>query len=362
MQLLSILLLLASSPRLRRNFRQPGLWSLLLVFLVFLLPPLIWNAQHAWITVTHVSHRGGLHSPFRISLTEPLVFLGLHLGVYSPGIFCALLVGLRDGCSLSRHHFKPRFLMAFSVPLLALYFLLSIKKAGEANWTAPAMLSLGVFAVAHWLPRALESRGVRRYLTASFALGLILSALVLDMDLLRKLGTSHPYKRDPSARLRGWHTTAEAIHQLRLQIERETGKPVFLIGNSYGTAAILGYYLPERRCEGPGHPPVYIAESQNIENQFSFWPRYDEFLPLKPGQKTRDPLFSEEGGFNPFHGRTALYITTTSGERPPSAIQSGFESAEMVGLYDLHRHGQKLRQIRVFRCSNYRSVSLCRSV
>lgn len=357
MQLISIVWILSSSGRLRRNFRQPGIWSLLLVFVIFLLPPLIWNAQHAWITLTHVSQRGGLNSPFRLSLTEPLVFLALHLGVYSPGIFGGLLVGLRAGCRLTKDHFKPRFLTAFSVPLLLMYFLLSFKKAGEANWTAPAMLSLGIFAVAHWLPRAMQSRGVRRYAGVSFGVGLVMSTLILDTDLLRKAGLLRT-ARDPSSRLRGWQSTAEAVQSLREQIEQETGRPVFLIGNSYGTAAILGFYLPGRPVEGPGHPPVYIIESQNIENQFSFWPRYDEFLPLRPGQKPRDPLFSEEGGYNPFHGRTALYVTTNAEGVPPSAIQSGFESAEMVALYELQRRGQPLRQIRVFRCTNYRSVSL----
>jgi hypothetical protein len=278
--------------------------------------------------------------------------------VYSPGIFIALLVALHHGCQLARNHFKPRFLMAFSVPLFLMYFLLSIKKAGEANWTAPAMLSLGVFAIAHWLPRALESAAVRRYLGASFAVGLVLSVVILDVDLVRKAGVGYSYKKDPSARLRGWHSTAEAVQELRTQIEKETGTPVFLIANSYGASAVLGFYLPGRPVEGPGHPPVYIVESQNIENQFSFWPRYDEFLPLKPGQKPRDPLFSEEAGYNPFHGRTALYITTNGETAPPSAIQSGFESFEMIALLDVQRHDQKLRQVRVFRCRNYRSTSL----
>src|SRR5947209_10223250 len=32
--------------------------------------------------------------------------------------------------------------------------------------------------------------------------------------------------------------------------------------------------------------PVYLVESQDLINQFSFWPRYDQFVdaPAKPGQ------------------------------------------------------------------------------
>src|SRR2546429_9110432 len=29
--------------------------------------------------------------------------------------------------------------------------------------------------------------------------------------------------------------------------------------------------------------PIYIVESQDIQNQFSFWPRYDQFVEAKPG-------------------------------------------------------------------------------
>jgi hypothetical protein len=141
-------------------------------------------------------------------------------------------------------------------------------------------------------------------------------------------------------------------------VEEQIKAPVFLIGESYGTSSILSFYLPEKRVEAPGHPPVYIAESQAIENQFSFWPRYDEFLALKPGQKLRDPQFSEESGHNPFHGRTALYITSNNSDQAPSSITRGFQWVELKALYELKRRDQPLRQVRVFLCSNYRSVSL----
>ena len=40
------------------------------------------------------------------------------------------------------------------------------------------------------------------------------------------------------------------------------------------------------------------------------------------------------------------------------AMPQGFERVELEALYELKRRGQKLREIRVFRCSNYRSLSL----
>ena len=94
--------------------------------------------------------------------------------------------------------------------------------------------------------------------------------------------------RDPSDRLRGWRTLAEAVGKVRSDFEKQTGKTVFLIADERDRASELAFYLPDRRVEGPGHPPVYIPESQDMVNQFSFWPRYDEFVPL-PANAARDP-------------------------------------------------------------------------
>jgi 4-amino-4-deoxy-L-arabinose transferase-like glycosyltransferase len=358
MQLLSVIILLASSPKMRTHFRKPGFWSMLLVFAIFALPPILWNARHNWITFSHVTHRGGLHQPFKLSLGEPFVFLGLHLGVYSPILGGALLVALFNNLRKWRTHFKPRFLLSFTLPLFVMYGWLSLKKAGEANWTAPAIISLGVLAAAYWHERAIHSPRVRRTFGIGFGLALLLSVTIIDVDLLRKAGIPFPRKADPSARLRGWQTAAEHIGVLRNKLEKESGRPIFLIASSYGAAASLSFYLPEKPLEGEGHPPVYIPESQNIENQFSFWPRYDEFVALKPGQKPRDSLFTEEAGINPFHGRTALFVTDNEDEKPPSAITGGFGSTELIACLDIERRGQRLRQLRIFRCDNYRSLSL----
>jgi len=203
---------------------------------------------------------------------------------------------------------------------------------------------------------------------------------------------------------------ALGVDELRHKLEAESGKPMFLIANKYQTASSLSFYLPEKRADGPGHPPVYIPESQAIENQYSFWGRYDEMeeptelakalLPkvtdpalrgsleaalknlsvpemAKVSEEVRgerrqaliralllvnpalplDEYSSEDWGVSLFQGRDALFITDQS-HRVPAAIRKGFEKVEMVAAWKEERRGLPLRLIWVFACHNYRSLPL----
>jgi 4-amino-4-deoxy-L-arabinose transferase-like glycosyltransferase len=358
MELLSIVLLLAVTPKYRRELRRPGFYWMLGTFAVFIAPPIIWNANHDWITIHHLTVRGGLQKATKFDPVEFLDFLGVHFGVYSPLIFAGLLVAIWWGWKRAETQFKARFLLAFTLPLFALYFYLSFKQAGEANWTAPATLSLALLAVALWHERAPERRWIRRAVLAAFALALCIGILATNSDLPRHLGLRYSYDLDPSARLRGWHTAAEKVGALRSEFEAAQGQPVFLIANNYASASSLAFYLADPRVEGPGHPPVYVPESAFPENQYYFWPRYDENEQFAPGAGPKDEYYTEEGGFSRFVGRSALYITDRAEERPPSAIKRGFEKVEMIRCIDFARRGLPLRQLRVFACYNYRQISL----
>ena len=92
------------------------------------------------------------------------------------------------GWRAARHSFKARFLLAFALPLFAMYFWLALKRAGEANWTAPATLSLGVLAVALWHERAQVSVAARRFCCAALALGMAMSLVTMTPDVIRGLG------------------------------------------------------------------------------------------------------------------------------------------------------------------------------
>jgi 4-amino-4-deoxy-L-arabinose transferase-like glycosyltransferase len=357
MQLISILLVLGINTKLRREFRAPGLYTLLAGFLICTTPVIVWNARHEWITVAHLQARGGLDSAFAIRPLAFLEFLGAHFGVYSPLIFAALVIALWWARGWA-NRFKPRFLLMFSLPLLVLYFMLALKQAGEPNWTAPAFVSLGVLAVALWQEAAQQQVWARRFAIAALALGAYMSVTIVNTDMVRASFIPWPYRADPSTRLRGWRTTAEVVETARAAFESAQGAPAFMIANKYQTAAELAFYMQEKRIEGPAHPPVYIPESQGIENQFSFWRRYDEFLEAPPGTGPREDYYTEEQGYNPFIGRNALYVTDRDEERAPSTVKDGFERVEMIGLYEIRRRGLPLRNIRVFACYNYRSLPL----
>ncbi|MDB6154636.1 MAG: hypothetical protein JWL90_3089 [Chthoniobacteraceae bacterium] len=411
MELLSILLLLLFTRKYRRELQRRGFYLMLAAFIPFTLPPVIWNAQHDWITLAHLSARGGLQKAFHLDFPGFLEFIAQHFGVYSPLIFGGMLVALWWAFPLAHNHFKPRFLLAFTLPLWGLYLWLSLKQSGEANWTAPAMISLAVLSVALWHEAARLSLWKRRFAIAALVVGAGMSLLTLDLDLIRRAGIPLSYNLDPSKRLRGWRTSAESLENARVGFESKLGQPVFLIGSSYGVAADLAFYLNDKRKEGAGHPAIYIPESQAIENQFSFWPRYDELIDLRehartllkkndgPEQAQRfaplesalaalpvptatgdeadqrwhnfvraliavapdlpiDEYASKEGGVSLFAGRSALYITDRAEEHAPSSIKSGFEKVEMISCIDQVRRGLPLRQWRIFACSNYRGAQL----
>jgi hypothetical protein len=270
---------------------------------------------------------------------------------------------------------KQRFLLIFGGPLFLMYSWLSLKQAGEANWTAPGAISLGLIAAAFWVERSLTSRMARWFCGLGLTVGVALTLVMLRTewlwDLTRPvrsviaspdrpktsgLGETYAWEFDPSARLLGWRSIAARVEQARAEIEAEKGRPVFLIANHYGLASIISFYLQNRRVEGPGHPAVYTPETQTAENQYNFWPRYDALE--NPKADASDA--PDELGASPMAGRSALYITTLEKEEEPaSSVESGFKGEKrLIANLRLNRHGSPLRVLRIWYCENYRGADL----
>jgi len=358
LELVSILLVLALAPRLRQEFRRPALYSLVGVFVICSIPPLVWNQQHAWITLAHLRSRGNLEHGFGVHPVEVLSFLGQHFLAYSPVLFLALAWGVIASWRRVNQQFKVLFLMWFGLPVFVFYLLLSVNKAAAPNWDGLAFLGFGLLALYFWWERFEDNVALRLGAVVAILIGLVMSVIALDTDLLRTAGY-HFERNDPSDRMRGWKSATRALEKVRNELEAKLGQKLFLIADARDRASEISFYLRDKRVEGPGHPPAYIPESQDMVNQFSFWPRYDEFVELKPGiPRPEGETYTEENGINPFVGRDALFIRSGEKEQVPHNIRAAFQSTERVGTIEVSRYGKVIRTWQVFLCRNYRTLPL----
>ena len=358
LELLSVFIVLALVPRLRREFKRPGLYLLVAVFLLCTVPPIVWNAQHAWISLVHLRSRGNLERGFGFHPTEVLSYLGQHFIVYSPLLFLALAWGVLASCRRINQQFKVLFLMWFGLPVFAFYSLLSVNKSAAPNWDGLAFFGFGLVATYFWRERLQASFSLRLCAGVAVLVGLMMSVVALDTDLLRVAGY-RLRRSDPSDRMRGWKSATVALENMRNDLEARLGEKLFLIADARDRASEISFYLRDKRVEGPGHPPVYIPESQDMVNQFSFWPRYDQFVELKPGmQRSEGEVYTEENGINLFVGRDALFVRAGEKQHVPHNIRAAFQSVEPVGTIEVSRYGKVIRMWQVFLCRTYRTLPL----
>jgi 4-amino-4-deoxy-L-arabinose transferase-like glycosyltransferase len=357
LELISILIILGLTRKLRREFRALNLYSLLLVFLVCTIPVVVWNSQHVWITLTHLKSRGSLDSAPGFHPFELLAFLGEHFVTYSPLLFLGLTWATIASWRRAQQDFKVLFLLWLGLPVFLLYALLSINKAAAPNWDGLAYLSLAILAVSYWRERSASRKQARNWTNVAVVLGLIMSAIMMFV-MTGHLGIDRR-GGDPVDRIRGWRAFAESANQVRNDFEKKIGAKVFLIADERDRASELAFYLPDKRTEGPDHPPVYIPESQDIVNQFSLWPRYDGLEPLPPNT-VADPneVYTEEEGVNRFIGRTALFFQVGKKNGPPRVIRAGFSRTEPIATIEVRSAGRLLREIQVYACYDYRTMSL----
>jgi 4-amino-4-deoxy-L-arabinose transferase-like glycosyltransferase len=359
LELVSVVMVLALIPKLRTEFRRPGFYLMLVVVIACGIPPFLWNQQHAWITLAHLKSRGGIEGSLGIHPLEFLAFLAEHLLVYSPLIFLGIVIAVSALWRRSWQQPRRLFLMWFGLPVFAFYALLSINKAAAPNWDALAFPGFGLLAIAFWRDRLPASRLWRTTAGASLAIGLLMSVLALDSDILRSAGIPIS-RRDPADGMRGWKGATNALESVRHEVEAQTGEEFFLIADSRDRASEISFYLHNKQIEGVNHPPCYLLESQAIENQFSFWPRYDEFVArdVASAPAPEDQTYTEETGVNLFTGRGALFVQEAGHKNAPHNIRAAFASADRIATIEVRRFGKPMRAWDVFLCRNYRTLPL----
>ncbi|MCC6428778.1 MAG: glycosyltransferase family 39 protein [Phycisphaerales bacterium] len=329
-----------SAPRPTSSF-TPGLILTSLVFLICILPVLIWNHQQGWPTVRHLlGHMGFAGGDVKTTPAtsgwnyQPrwtLELIGVQLVMLGAPIALIAASSLSTLRKQVPAHFRPPalFMLACSLPIFLFYLIVTLFTNAEGNWPMAGFVSLLPLAGA-W-----TAIGMREYHTrltdyrsaiaanlashptrpkmftegawnASLWAGIIVGVLMLRVDLLARLPLIGPLV--PIGRLIGARTQTDHIEQLRTQLTQETGKDPIIIVQHYGQASRLAFYLP-------GRPTILCASSvmNGRRTQYDYWPDTNLARPDlagKPGiliggtQPQWAKAFHRIEPIGPIHGET----------------------------------------------------------
>ena len=176
------------------------------------------------------------------------------------------------------------------------------------------------------------------------------SLTLLNTDLWRRAGILRSYDGDPSRQWQGWQETAAEASRIIQDSSAEFPQGLMLIAETPQLAAALDFYLPENLpilTPHPDWPRIQVMESPVPTSQYAFWPRYDEESETA-SQQSPDA-----------EGPTALFFTdVASRTEPPSMIEQSFAEVTPLMEYEVRRHGNLVRRIKIFACRDYRGTPL----
>jgi Dolichyl-phosphate-mannose-protein mannosyltransferase len=123
------------SPKQRHWLRRPAPYAAALVAVAIIMPVVVWNARHGWVSFEFQGGRGAPSGGLR-----PAQFLTMALGqiaYLSPWVFVPLVAGIANGF---RHRPDERFLflLCLSLPPIVLFTLTPLWGGrGQPHWTMP---------------------------------------------------------------------------------------------------------------------------------------------------------------------------------------------------------------------------------
>jgi hypothetical protein len=320
-------------PPARAQLRRPGPYLALLVNLLCALPVLIWNGQHGWITMIHLEARGGLDTGWHPTSRYLRDFLLAEAGLLNPVFFAAAIWAAIAFWRREKGNPLLVYLFSMGAPVFLLYLALTLRARVLPNWIAVSVLPLFCLAAIHWDARwSTGVQSVRRWFLGGLGAGLAAVILLHDTDLVRKLsGRPLPSRIDPMKRVRGYKELATIVGRARAKLEAE-GKPVFVIGNHYGITSLISFYLPEARAGLPDRPLVFFRSSDKPENQFYFWPGYENRK-----------------------GQNAIFVQEVHTPQPlPERIEKEFATVTDLGIQEVRYRDRVIHQIQLFECRDLR--------
>jgi len=316
----------------RVHLKKPGIYTALLISLLFSLPVLLWNYQNDWISYKHVVGHAEADSKWHPTLRFFGDFWGAELGLLNP-VFFVMLAWAAIGFWKLKKNALTVYLFSMGGPMFIVYGLYTFHSRVQPNWIAPAVIGLFLLGGIYWNELAkTRAKLVKRMYLAGVIIGLPAIVFLHDSNMIKNVSPLLPAKLDPLRRVRAWSTMAELVDSKRQALEKESGKPCFVIGDHYGFTGQLSFEIPASRVSlnPPTCPLCFYMHSTYPENQFYFWPSYRE---IRVGQNA---IFVEQ--------------VEKDSPVPPERIVCDFQKVENMGYYEIEYRGRIFRRVQLFAC------------
>ena len=305
-------------PSARHLLRRVGPYLAVVVGLVVFAPVLYWNATHEWVSFLFQGERavGGL----RFRPLALLAAIGGQAAYLFPWLWWILVTIL---FSRVRHFYRgatvaDRFLVCQSILPLMVFTAVACVRPVLPHWTLVAYLSIfplvGQLWELRWREDPTRTRRRLAVLAAIPALTMGLIVVQYQTGFLNRLGL--PAKLDPSADLYGWDQIADEIKRRGLLDQPGT----FVFAGTWYLSGQVGFAT--RRDNVP-----VLCYNQREPHNFAFWDRPEDFV-----------------------GRDGILVSIAGTSHEPACFARFFERIDPPIRFDVTRHGQVVRRVRLFRC------------
>ncbi len=315
------------------DFRKKSLIVGIAISLLGLVPSLIWNGEHDWVTFRHVAGNIKGTSPIQ-QQGNFWAFVGEQAILLSPILFGVLIFFY---VHLIRH-FKTlasplNFCGFSSLIFLAGYAFLAIFKKMQGNWCDFAYPTAIVFLCGTAFERVERGKiWVKLGLGVSLALSFFVFSLPFIQSQSLFSSLKIPYQANPFRHNLGWHRLSETLTK-----EGYHPNTDFLFGDKYQMCSLLSFYGPDQK------QAYFLNLHQTRLNQFSFWPSMAEeqqgktgfFVVVEnsPHKEKNFPLFKESY---------------------QKMLQDYFKNVVFLGEFPLfYSYAQPVKGALIFKCIEY---------
>lgn len=231
---LSLALWTVGSPQGRRWLATPWPYAAALIPAICLLPNLIWNGAHGWMSFEYQFGRVVAGKPGLAYIFE---FIGAQLALASPLILALAVSGLISNSRLSAWRMPISIVTALVWLVIAYFIFHSLHDRVQGNWPSFIYPALAILAAAAESDR----EGLRRFIHGCRRSALPVACLLLAASYLQAWAGLLPIgKSDPIARMTavGFEPVAREISLIA-----ETNHAAALVTTRYVTSGWLSFYV-----------------------------------------------------------------------------------------------------------------------